>query len=179
MSEPWERQPGESSKAFQAFQTYLDLGPTRTLTEAARKLHKNRTTLGQWSARWRWQDRLSAYESELARKAFEAEAESRREMAQRHARIDALAGSKIVQRLVGDEAAGIKPIDVNTMTWADIRALLETTQKLERLARGESTETVDVRKVRDDAVRLAVQAGLDPVAALDEVEQILRLRGAE
>jgi len=36
----FEQQPRESAKAFAAFSLYLSLGPQRSLTEVAQKLHK-------------------------------------------------------------------------------------------------------------------------------------------
>lgn len=173
MTTPWDRQPGESAKAFEAFRTYVDLGSTRSLMKTGQRLAKNRTTIGEWSVKWRWQERLAAWDTELSHRALDAEADERREMARRHARLDQLAGNKIAQRLIGDEANGIKPIDVNTMTWSDIRGLLEATQKLERLARGAGETQVDINVIKREAVAIAVRDGIDPEVAAAEFDRIM------
>lgn len=177
MTSPWERQKGESAKAFEAFRVYLDMGGTRSVSRVAQELTKSGSLLRRWSVRWSWQDRLAAWDSELSRRALDAESEARREMAQRHARFDQLVLSKLAQRLVGDPANGIAPLDVNTISWAELRGLMESSQKLERLARGESTENVDVRQsARDEVLRLAVDQGLsddETQAALEEVDKLI------
>ena len=79
-----ERQAGETSKAVQACNDYLRLGPGRSLRVLAAKytdLQQNATptrsfnTLGAWSTRYGWQARAEEHDTELeARKNAEAEA---------------------------------------------------------------------------------------------------------
>ncbi len=57
----YERQKGESQAAFAAFVMYRD-SEKRSYTEAARGLHKSRTMIARFGARWRWQDRIEAWE---------------------------------------------------------------------------------------------------------------------
>jgi len=61
----WLRQPGESEKAFAAFQTYLDLGFGRTVTEVGQKLGKSRSQISGWSGRYNWKNRAVAYDNWL------------------------------------------------------------------------------------------------------------------
>ncbi len=86
----WERQPGESEKAYAAFVVYRDLGPGRTFEEAARLVYpsRDRVTAGQaegergatvgqrsgntkrapsgrvraWASSWDWQWRAAAWD---------------------------------------------------------------------------------------------------------------------
>ena len=51
---PWERQKGESEKAFEAFVTYRDMGEKRTLTAVAEKLQKSGTLIRRWKSAWDW-----------------------------------------------------------------------------------------------------------------------------
>lgn len=60
---PWERQPGESVKAFTAFLAYRDLGPdARSLRELCKVLGKGRTMPNRWSMRWHWGQRVAAWD---------------------------------------------------------------------------------------------------------------------
>lgn len=62
LAEPfYERQKGESQAAFAAFVMYRD-SEKRSYTEVARGLHKSRTMIARFGARWRWQDRIEAWE---------------------------------------------------------------------------------------------------------------------
>lgn len=81
---PWERQKGESGKAFEAFVVYRDMGPTRSLMKAAQKLDKNRTTIGDWSAKWSWVERVDAWDDEQDRIRRLELAQARVEAVERH-----------------------------------------------------------------------------------------------
>lgn len=58
----WVRQPGESSPAHAAFLAYRDLGPARTFIAAARSLAKNERLIRRWAVRYRWRERVWAWE---------------------------------------------------------------------------------------------------------------------
>src|SRR6266566_2108084 len=60
--EPWERQPGETPRSFEAFRAYLDLGPKRSLA-AVRRTGAGRTEA--WSARHGWVRRAAAWDAHL------------------------------------------------------------------------------------------------------------------
>ena len=65
MSKPWERQEKESSQAFEAFRTYLEMGIERSYTKVATVLKKSDTIIGRWGTEWKWQNRIRAYDNFL------------------------------------------------------------------------------------------------------------------
>lgn len=70
---PFERQPGESSKAFEAWKCYRDLGADRSLAKAAETYYgtsKNLAQVGVWSSRFDWVQRARAHDDwmELTRR---------------------------------------------------------------------------------------------------------------
>ena len=67
MTEPYERLPRESSKAFSAFTTYLSLGPERSIGKAAMKCGKGATVLLRWSRRHDWIEQSRRYDARLVR----------------------------------------------------------------------------------------------------------------
>ena len=79
----WEQQPGESAKAFEAFAAYRDMGAERSLRKLTQQLHKNLTTIRDWSVKWNWQERVRAYDRELDRQAREQAVRSVRQMTDR------------------------------------------------------------------------------------------------
>lgn len=81
---PWERQKGESEKAFEAFVTYRDMGEKRTLTAVAEKLQKSGTLIRRWKSAWDWAERVRAYDNELEKEAHTKAVKDRKAMVDRH-----------------------------------------------------------------------------------------------
>ena len=50
--EAWERQPGESGPAFEAFAAYRDMGEKRTISAVARQLNKSGTLCHRWKLKY-------------------------------------------------------------------------------------------------------------------------------
>jgi hypothetical protein len=71
-SATWERQPGESDRAFAAFAAYRDLGARRSLNEVCRQLYPTQTgrkraatgRVQHWSRAHRWVERARAWDAE-------------------------------------------------------------------------------------------------------------------
>jgi hypothetical protein len=65
----WERQPGETSRAYVAFRRYRDLGPLRTV-RASTDTPDGRRMPGhveRWASRHAWVERAEAWDEELYR----------------------------------------------------------------------------------------------------------------
>jgi hypothetical protein len=56
MSDFFEQQSKESSKAFAAFSLYLSLGEQRSLEAVGQKLGKSKVLMERWSKRYQWVD---------------------------------------------------------------------------------------------------------------------------
>lgn len=129
----WERLPGESAKAYEAFCKYRDMPPgERSLREVARRLGKSETLISRWSSQYRWVARVQAWDDEVDRKAREAHLRTVKEMRERHARLAVAFQQKVAQR--------IQMIDPDELAPQDLARWLEIATKLERLSRGEPTE---------------------------------------
>lgn len=73
--QPWEKQPEETPKAYQAFCVYRDMGTGRTVdgayqrrTMGAREAHQEKRADGtwkRWSSQHRWVERANAYDQYL------------------------------------------------------------------------------------------------------------------
>ncbi|MBM5825897.1 MAG: hypothetical protein FJ054_11190 [Cyanobacteria bacterium M_surface_10_m2_119] len=81
---PFERLPEEPAGDYAALLLYRDLGPGRSLGQAADVSGRSESTLRRLAKRWAWQERLEAYDARfLARAAaVGAEAEQVRHRAQ-------------------------------------------------------------------------------------------------
>lgn len=135
--ELWERQHGETSKAYEAFCVYRDLGPNRSIAKAGQSLGKNKVTLEQWSRKYEWVKRVSAWDTEQDRVAREAQLDEIKKMRKRHADLAnamLVKAARALQRIPEDE---IKAVDVSRM--------VETASKLERLSRGDVGDVIEER----------------------------------
>jgi hypothetical protein len=141
---PYERQPGESSKAFAAFVAFRDMGPDRSVLKAYRQKtgkKQARQPGGLWNG-WAtahdWHRRAEAWDRHLDQQAREAHEQGRREMGERHAKIAVALQEKAVQRL-----KTMKPEELSS---ADLLRYAIEAAKLERLARGEPEEIREERQ---------------------------------
>lgn len=60
----WERWEGESEKAYEAFQIYLNEGNERSIPKVSQRLSKSVPLLKRWSAKFKWVERVKAWEAE-------------------------------------------------------------------------------------------------------------------
>lgn len=71
MVHPWDWQPGEGARAYEAFEVYRNTWPGRSINRTAAHLGKSVTLLWRWSARYKWVERVRAFDAEAARLACE------------------------------------------------------------------------------------------------------------
>ena len=82
----WERQEGESARAYEAFCLYRDLGPERSLAKVGQELGKSVSLMERWSSEHDWVDRVKALEARDQMLKHDAVEEHLREKAEDHAR---------------------------------------------------------------------------------------------
>jgi hypothetical protein len=84
--EEWERQPGETSKAFSCFVVYRNLGAERSVSKVAQSPNIGSTpsTLSKWAENYRWVERARAYDNMLDRVKVAEERRAIEEMTRRH-----------------------------------------------------------------------------------------------
>lgn len=147
LPEAWERSTGESTTAYHAFTTYLNLPvherSIRRAAEIVRGESKGKARgsvetltkrFEQWSSRFMWVARAAAHEEWKQREVRRAEVVAIREMGQRHARA--------AMRVVKQGLAALDSLKVEEMSAGDILNYIEKGAKLERLARGVSADGV-------------------------------------
>ena len=181
-TDPWERQPGETDKAFSVFVTYRDAGPGRSLRKTASALGRELTQLADWSVRWGWQVRVRAWDDEMDRVRRQAALAETEAMAVRHARQARAAQDAamapvraVLERMRSDpdwvdEMAELPLADAVGLALAAARQL-PPLQVSERLARGEPTEITSVEvsvgpSSREDLGRVVEALGRVGLAAV-------------
>ena len=134
-TKPWERQEGESVKAFEAFTVYLEMGDERSIREVAQRLAKSRTLIGRWSVTYQWVERVAAFDADVQRKAHAKAVKKRRNMVDRHISIALKTQEKALMALEQMDPADIDP--------KNLIAMLREATKLEQEMR---TAAVDERR---------------------------------
>lgn len=150
-TKPWERQEGESVKAFEAFCIYLNLGTERSITKVVQELNKSRALIGRWSSAFGWVERAAAYDADLQRKARAQAVKNARKMNDRHVKIALQMQEKALAAL-----AQMRPSEIDPK---DLIAMLREATKLERESRLATIEedrrvaaTEDTTESEDDVV---------------------------
>lgn len=134
---PWERQNGETVKAFEAFCVYRDLGKTRSQEKTAEKLSKSRQQMCKWSMKYNWVERVSAWEEEQDRLIRVELTKDIGAMRKKHA--------DIANALLIKAASALRKIPENEIKASDISKMIETATKLERISKGDVGEVIEER----------------------------------
>ena len=160
----WDRLPGESSKAYHHFCLYRDMRTERSLRrmEKLEACASQRHQLNRWSSRWRWVERCGQYDDYLEHQARLQQEKERKEMYKRHAKI-AMLGQNILVKGMEELLAKVQNGEHN-LAPSELARLMDVSVKVERLARGESTD-----------IHEAVGPGGGPV----KLEQDITLRSIE
>lgn len=151
LPELWERQPGETPKAFSQFVVYLQMGRVRTLAKTAQTLTRSAGHIRNVAAEKDWVRRADAWDVEQDRLWELEQAIARRAMAKRHAAVAANIVGKVATRLQGMTEEDVKELNPQALM-----RMLEVGAKLERQARGEPTELVRVDGRDGGPVELAL-----------------------
>jgi len=176
----WDRQAGESSKAYAHFCLYRDMGVSRSLRtlEEVDGCTSGYRQLGRWSSRWRWVERCEAYDDYLEYQRRLQQEEERREMTKRHAKMGMLAQSFAVRKL--EKMANRIEQDEEHVSPADVARILDIGVKVERLARGEPTDSHEVMGPGGGPLKLDLAETLkriDEVYGLKTEDSAGRTRG--
>lgn len=139
----WERQEGESSKAFEAFSIYLNLGTERSQQAVSKELAKSRALISRWSSAYRWVERAAAYDADLQRQAHAEAVKKARKMADRHISIALKMQEKALSAL-----AKMKPEEIDPK---NLVAFIREATKLERENRTEIVQVTDPDRKAADA----------------------------
>ncbi|MEH7747050.1 hypothetical protein V7659_18710 [Neobacillus drentensis] len=133
---PYEQLEGESSRAFEAFRIYRDLGPARSTGKVQEKTGKNLRLLERWSSEHSWVERARAFDQHMDKKAIQ-------EMELQHKEIKMLE-TEVIYTAFKKIKKGIDAMNPEGMTPNELAKWIETAVKLGRLIHGESTEISEV-----------------------------------
>jgi hypothetical protein len=121
--------------------------------------------LQHWSSRWKWVERCQRYDDYLENQDRLQQEKERREMHKRHARMGMLAQNLAVrnlERMINDFEKDQKQ---GIATPIQVARILEIGVKVERLARGEPTDSHEVSGPSGGPVKLSLKETLAQLRA--------------
>jgi hypothetical protein len=130
---PWERQRGESAKAFAAWVLYRDMDESRSYQRVAQELSKSETLIKRWGTKWRWQERLNDFLASQDTARLEVHRKAIEEMNSRHISTAMLFQEKTIEKL--------QSVDINELAPRDLPRWFEVAVAVERSAHGLSPST--------------------------------------
>jgi hypothetical protein len=142
--EIWERQPGESVQAFEAFRIYRDMGLKRSNHAVSEQLSKSRQLISRWKAAWKWDERARAYDNALEREAHREAVKDLKDMTSRHIRISVQLQNKALEAL--------QRMNVEDMSPRDIREYIKLATDLERLNRSSAAMENELEAEEESSV---------------------------
>lgn len=148
-TQPWERQPGETTRAWEAFKLYRDMAPAErsmdgayhlTLTEpqkAAKSRHKAPGAWKDWAIDHDWKQRAAAYDRDQERRRRQErdrvhDAEMKRFRAQLQK--DAQAAADVARIALTKGAQGLKDLDMKGAKPGAVASLLRAAAALTGVA---------------------------------------------
>jgi hypothetical protein len=135
----------ETDRAFWDFVVYRDMGPTRSLRKAGKRLGKNHKSLARLSKKYYWRERVQAFDAYVAQRKVDAVVNEAVAMHQKHVKIAAVT-QRIAHTALTELAWRLENTNYLNYGALSMEKLLELTPKLvkmygegadmERLAQG-------------------------------------------
>lgn len=152
----WERQPGESEEAYEAFTDYYK-NPKRSQKKTAKAVGKSDALIYRWSVRWHWTERAREYDNALVREEYTATLDEIRKMNKAQAAIGLLLQKK------GQEA--LEKLNLKKMSAKDLLQFLIQGTTIERRARLSDVSIQNKKKAQEESSTEYADDGLS--AALE------------
>lgn len=160
MKHPWEQLPQETSRAFESFIAYRDMGLRRSCHALALQLNKNPSSIAELSKRHNWLERARAWDAFVDREIQKEQIEAVRIMKQRQIAL-ALKAQEAAENGLKKFIAQFEPGKDGDLSPYAIRPdglskLLDTGCRLERLNRDEPEQSIEMTQ-NDKLNRLSVE----------------------
>jgi hypothetical protein len=96
----WQRQPGETPKAFGAFVIYRNLDPKeRSLKKVVWECNRSVSLIGRWSSQWGWVERAAEWDDYQEMRRLEARIEAKQRLDEEELRIIRAARMQVIKAL--------------------------------------------------------------------------------
>ena len=136
--QPWERQEGESAKAYEAFAEYRDMGAERSLAKVGQKVGKSKRMMEKWSKAHNWVVRVEQWDLEQDRLIRISLTKDIGAMRKRHA--------DVAKAMLIKAARALQKIPDDEIKATDISRMVDVATKLERISKGDVGDVIEERQ---------------------------------
>ena len=143
MQNLWDQQPSESSKSFQRFVQYRDMGGGRSLRKLAADLELNPSTLAEISKKYNWQDRIASFDAYIDKASQHNQIAQVKAMKRRQV-VLALRAQKLAEKGIKKLLRNMDEEEISKLRPEALSKLLDIGCRLERLNRDEPEQNVEV-----------------------------------
>jgi hypothetical protein len=165
----WERQEGETTKAYAAFCAYRDYGIDRSIQKVVNKYIENAwsmTLLLRWSAKYNWVKRCVAFDSYMDKERQKEYLVQTLEISRRQAQ-----NARRIQDIALERLSSLDP---STLTNQELLRYIEVGMRLEREALACGTMTSSIEESTKESAFIANRVSRD---IQEKAESLLRMRG--
>lgn len=182
--EPFDRQPEESDKAFEAFVLYRSMGAERTISKVTKQLHKRVGICERWSREQGWSYRAAEWDRAEDRHRREASLQAAEDKAREKVMVADLMWETAAEALIlwnrklEAQAQYIQenpdaPLPTPCMSPNHARQLAEAGLKLSQLLQGKPTEIGEQRRLLTvDDRRKAIRGIIGDVRVRDAMKVV-------
>lgn len=172
----WERQPGESNMAYEAFALYRNMGINRNFRHVANAMgrqHNYMSVVTSWASKYRWTERIAKYIEYVDKIQLELDIKERKEMYKRHAQ-HAMAIETALMTPVQDFLRRFKnhEITFDGIIADQYSSVDEKRLKLVFTAAEKISKVVDVERISRGEPTDISQQSIDHTTGGDKVKQI-------
>jgi len=124
MEKMWEQSEYESSKAYEAFRCYRDMGSSRSISKVSKRFGKNDSLISRWSKTYEWVHRANQYDAYMDKVRLEEREKQTKqfeELKLKYGMLMTLKGGQILESM-----------DPNKIKIVDAIRMLDFGVKLER-----------------------------------------------
>jgi len=122
--DPWERQTGETEKAYTAFSIYRDMTDKRTVQAVCDEIGKSYQAVHRWVTKYEWKERVRLYDNWLEHEARKNTIKQKEKMIAQQL--------KIARALQAKALKAFSEADESKMTFKDIKELIKLGTELEQ-----------------------------------------------
>jgi hypothetical protein len=148
MQNLWDRQHNESSKSFNRFALYRDMGAERSLRKLANDVDLNLSTIAELSKKYHWQERAVAFDAYIDQASQISQLNQTKAMKRRQIGL-ALKAQELAEKGLTILLRSFEDEKINNIRPEGLSKILDIGCRLERLNRDQPEQNMEVSQTHN------------------------------